>query len=121
MELTDEMQKRDERSAKFKKAVRERIFMLEEEIPNALEELHKLRDEMASLESWGPGWAKAGMTAPEWRQKVDAQGTRIESLFRELAALEGGIERRDVRSWRWVTLGLSLVALVSTMLQWLTR
>lgn len=115
MELPDKMYEDDARERRIRGSVVARIEKLEKEFPKALEELDKLRESYLSLTEI-EGF-KANVEAR--RQQMEKQSAIVSSLLKELADLEGFIDRRDARKWRVVQLVVSLGVgtLLGTFLQ----
>ncbi|NMO16158.1 hypothetical protein HPC49_10650 [Pyxidicoccus fallax] len=96
------------RSRKMRGAVRERIAGIEHDIGT---ELDKAQDYRRRLPFW-----KGDIGETERLQKELARAaSRIEDLVKEHAVLEGILDRRSARLWRWgQILGATLFGAIAT-------
>jgi len=120
-DLTDQFHKNDEALAERRKlrdqvraAIEARIAVLERKILYALREAAQSEENASSALFTGSERERVKLKAEAHRDQLDRQ-------FRELAALETGLERRGAWKWRLVTIGTSSAAgaVLGYLLKWM--
>jgi hypothetical protein len=96
--MPDAIQMDMARREKFKKFIDDRINQLEEETPEELKKLETARTREHAFSEEGTEGARTSRR--QAMADMERHSERLESLFRELAALEGSLERRAARHWR---------------------
>lgn len=114
-ELPDQVQEKAERNAELEKTCKARIAILENAVPKVLKELSALRSREDGTKAVG---GESALKA--WREALMVQNAHLDSLCKELAALEGILERRSMRCWRWVGFFVSLLGPlgIGAAIQW---
>ncbi|MBN9685170.1 MULTISPECIES: hypothetical protein [unclassified Corallococcus] len=92
-------------------AVHKRLQEVEKEIPALLDEARSIR---ASKEMW----ENFRISSQKWAE-LEGINARVDSLIKEHGVLEGIVDRRDARRWRWVQLliGGSIAGAVASLVQ----